>query len=335
MARTLNKLTDVSAKASKEPGRYSDGGGLYLNVSKAGTKSWLFMWTVDGKRREMGLGGYPIVTLARARAKAVAARQAVEEGRDPIAEKKKEAEPTFGECADRYIDSIRSEWRNAKHEYQWHQTLTSFCGSIRPKRISEITTHDVLQVLSPIWQSKAETASRLRGRIERVLDYAKVKGWRAGENPAVWRGHLRNILPKRQRLQRGHQPALPYPDVPVFVRRIQGAEALAARALEFTVLTAGRSGEVVGARWAEVDFTKKIWTVPKERMKAGKPHAVPLSDRAFEVLIALHEARTSEFIFPSRDPKRPLSNMAMIMLLRRLKFTDISVHGFRSKACRV
>ena len=206
--RSLHKLSDVTAKSVKAPGRHSDGGGLYLYVSPSGTKSWVFMWTRDGRRREMGLGAYPAVSLAKARQKALGCRNAVQDGRDPIAEKAKEAEPTFGECADRYIESIKSEWRNAKHEYQWNQTLTAYCGAIREKRVSEVGTDDVLKVLKPIWQSKNETASRLRGRIERVLDFAKVKGWRSGENPAVWRGHLRNILPKRQKLQRGHLPAM-------------------------------------------------------------------------------------------------------------------------------
>ena len=218
MVRALNKLSDVAAKAEKRPGRHSDGGGLYLNVTSSGTKSWLFMWVRRGKRREMGLGGYPVVTLATARSKAGTCRTAISEGRDPIAERLREAEPTFGECADQYIASIKSEWRNAKHEYQWYQTLTAYCGPIRNKRVSEIDTHDVLKVLTPIWQSKNETASRLRGRIERVLDFAKVKGWRTGENPALWRGHLRNILPKRQKLQRGHLPAMPYEEVPAFVQ---------------------------------------------------------------------------------------------------------------------
>lgn len=184
MARTLNKLSDVAVKAAKKPGRHSDGGGLYLNVSPAGTKSWLFMWTVDGKRREMGMGSYPAVSLSRARAKANDCREAIADGRDPIAEKAKEAEPTFGECADRFIESIKAEWRNDKHEYQWRQTLgDSYCQSLRSKRVSQITTEDVLKVLTPVWTAKSETASRLRGRIERVLEYAKVKGWRSGRTP--------------------------------------------------------------------------------------------------------------------------------------------------------
>ena len=330
MGRALNKLSDVSAKAEKRPGRHSDGGGLYLNVSPSGTKSWRLMWVRDGKRREMGLGGYPVVTLAKARSKAAACRTAISAGRDPIVERLREAEPTFGECADQYIASIRSEWRNAKHEYQWNQILTAHCQPIRTKRVSEIDTDDVLKVLTPIWQSKNETASRLRGRIERVLDFAKVKGWRTGENPALWRGHLRNILPKRQKLQRGHLAAMPYEDVPEFVERLGKTEAMAARALEFAILTVARSGEVLGATWQEIDFDRKLWTVPKHRMKAGEPHTVPLSDAALTVLKPLHEARVNDIVFPGFRSGRPLSGMAMEMLLRRMKVTNATVHGFRS-----
>lgn len=331
MARTLHKLSDVAVKAVKASGRHSDGGGLYLWISPSGSKSWLFMWARDGKRREMGLGAYPTVSLAKARVRAADCRSAVEEGRDPIAEKAKEAEPTFGECADKYIATIKSEWRNAKHEYQWNQTLTSFCESIRPKRVSTVTTEDVLGVLAPIWMVKAETASRLRGRIERVLEFAKVKGWRSGENPAAWRGNLRNLLPKRQRLQRGHQPAMPYAEIPAFTARLRRAEAMAARALEFTILTVARSGETLGAKWPEIDFKAKLWNVPKERMKAGAPHTVPLSKEALAVLESLREQRqgNGEFVF-TRDGENPLSNMAMMMLLRRMKQTEITVHGFRS-----
>lgn len=340
MARTLSKLSDASAKAAKKPGRYSDGGGLYLNVSPSGAKSWVFMWVKDGRRREMGMGSYPLVTLAKARQKANEHRLAVQEGRDPIAEKSKEAEPTFGECADRYIESIRSEWRNAKHEYQWKQTLgDTYCRSIRTKRVSLVTTDDVLKVLSPVWQAKSETASRLRGRMERVLEFAKVKGWRSGENPAAWRGNLRNLLPKRQKLQRGHQPAMPYKDVPGFMAKLRKAEGMSARALEFTILTVARSGETLGARWTEIDFPHKLWKVPAERMKAGEAHTVPLPVAAMTLLETLKENRTGDYIFPGlprpgnkKDAKhgRPLSNMSMMMMLRRMKLGELSVHGFRS-----
>lgn len=341
MARELHKLSAITVKNETKPGRHRDGGGLILNVGATGSKSWTFMWVRDGKKREAGLGSYPAVGLAAARERAAECRTIVAAGGDPIAERDKaerraadeaEAAKTFGDVADLYIKSIESEWRNAKHEYQWRQTLgDSYCKKLRPMPIADITVHDVLEVLEPIWRDKQETASRLRGRMERVFDFARVKGWRGGENPALWRGLLKNILPKRQKLQRGHLPAMKYEDVPAFVQRIRGAEALAARALELAILTACRSNEVLGAKWDEVDFKAGTWTIPPERTKTAEKHEVPLSTRASELLETLHETRTSEFIFPSAvKPKQPLSNMAMLMFLRRLKMTDITVHGFRS-----
>ena len=332
MVRSLHKLSDAAAKSDRlKAGRHSDGGGLYLNVSRVGTKSWLFMWTPSGgKRKEMGLGAYPVVSLAKARAKASDCRIAVADGRDPLDDKRREAEPTFGECADLYIDSIKSEWRNVKHAAQWKTTLAAHCQSIRGKPVSQVATDNVLGVLSPIWQTKSETASRLRGRIERVLDFAKAKGWRSGENPALWRGHLKNILPKRRKLTRGHMAAMPFDKVPAFLVDVRASEAMSARALEFTTLNASRTGEVLGARWGEFNFDKEIWVVPSERMKAGIAHAVPLSKQAMALLRRLHEAKISEFVFPGEKLGRPLSGMAMEMLLRRLKVTDATVHGFRS-----
>lgn len=331
MARTLQKLPDVLVKSTRlKAGRHSDGGGLYLNVSSTGSKSWLFMWTRDGKRREMGLGSYPAVGLAKARAKAADCRAAIEDGRDPLEEKRRDAEPTFAECAEQYLSSMEKGWRNEKHRAQWRMTLTEYCRPIAGKRVSAVTTQDVLSVLTPLWSGKAETASRLRGRIERVLDYARAKGWRSGENPALWRGHLKSILPPRQKLARGHHAAMPYVDLPAFVERLRGAEAMAARALEFTILTAARSGEALGARWLEFDLAAGVWTVPASRMKAGKEHRVPLSSRALEIVEALREVRTSDCVFPGQRPGRPLSNMALAMLLRRLKADDVTPHGFRS-----
>ena len=287
------------------------------------------MWTRGGKRREMGMGAYPAISLAKARKLAEANRAAVEDGRDPIAERAKEAEPTFGQCADAFIAGMEAGWRNEKHRAQWRMTLTVYCAPIRSRRVSQITTHDVLAVLTPIWSEKPETASRLRGRIERVLDYAKAKGWRDGENPALWRGHLKNVLPARQRLTRGHHAAMPYGDVPAFVARLRALEAMSARALEFTILTAGRSGETRGATWAEIDFDRALWVIPANRMKAGKEHRVPLTPRAVDLLRDLYELRTSELVFPGQKNGRPLSVMAMDMLLRRMK-VDVTVHGFRS-----
>lgn len=339
MARTLNRMSDASAKAAKEPGRYADGGGLYLNVAKAGSKSWLFIWTPPGartasggqKRKEMGLGSYPALTLAKARERAAECRSAIATGNDPLAMRDAEVEPTFGEAADKYVEAQKTAWRNEKHRAQWTMTLTNYCASIRGTKVSAIDTEAVLGVLKPLWLTKNETASRLRGRIERVLDFAKVKGWRSGENPAAWRGNLKSLLPARQKLQRGHQAAMPYENVAAFIARLRDNNSLAARALEYLILTVGRTGEVIGAEWPEIDLNKALWIVPAARMKAGKAHVVPLSPRALDIVRELHEARTSErYVFPGADARKPMSSMAMAMLLRRMEVPNVTVHGFRS-----
>lgn len=242
MTRALHKLSDAYAKSDRlKPGRHSDGGGLYLNVSPSGAKSWLFMWTIvvtkaDGrkgqKRHEMGVGSYPAISLAAARAMAATHRQTVAAGGNPIAERDREAEPTFSEATDKFLASMEKSWRNEKHRAQWRSTLKTYCAAINGKRVSSIATEDVLMVLNPIWREKSETASRVRGRIERVLDFCKARGWREGENPAMWRGHLKNVLPARAKLTRGHHTALPYQEVPEFLDRVRAAEAMAARALD-------------------------------------------------------------------------------------------------------
>lgn len=331
VARNSKKLAAVDVKNRSKPGRHADGDGLYLNISTSGSKSWVFLWMKDRRRREMGLGSYPAVSLADARGKADECRRVVAAGGDPIATRDQDQPKSFGECADAFIASMAGGWRNKKHANQWRMTLgDAYCKSIRSKSVAEVSTDDVLKILTPIWQTKAETASRLRGRIERVLDFARVKGWRQGENPALWRGHLKGAMPARQKLQRGHHAAMPYPDLPAFVERLQAAEAMAARGLEFLILTAARSGEVLGARWSEFDFEDGLWTVPGERMKAGKEHRVPLSDRALAIVKALHEARISDFVFPGQRKGKPLSVMAFTMLLRRLKMDQYTPHGFRS-----
>ncbi|MFG1350130.1 tyrosine-type recombinase/integrase [Xanthobacter autotrophicus] len=343
MARATNRLTARTVANLKEPGRYADGGGLYLQVGPTGTKAWLFMFRRDGKRREMGLGSARDVGLAEARQKAEDARRLTAERQDPLESRKasmarqKEAEevPSFGAFADALVENIEGGFRNDKHVYQWKQTLgPAYCAKIRDKKLGEVTTDDVLAVLQPIWQEKNETASRLRGRIERVLDAAKAKGLRTGENPARWRGHLDTLLPKRQKLQRGHHPAMPYAEVPAFLTELRMREAMAARALEFAILTAARSGEVLGAMWGEVDLKAEVWTVPAARMKAGREHRVPLTAPAIAILRALEALHPEDddkgaYIFPGQRKGRPLSGMAMEMLLRRQKL-EITVHGFRS-----
>jgi integrase len=224
----------------------------------------------QGRAREMGLGSYPEVGLAEAREKAIAGRRLARSGVDPIAERKRDWRvPTFGELADEVVAEQGKGFRNEKHKAQWAMTLREYAAPLRSMPIDTITTEDILGVLKPIWSTKAETASRLRGRVERVLNAAKAKGYRSGENPAAWRGHLENLLPKRQKLARGHHAAMPYADVPAFVARLRERQATAALMLEFAILTTARSGEVLGAQWPEIDFGAKVWTIPPERMKAG------------------------------------------------------------------
>jgi integrase len=331
MARTIHKLTDIKAQSNRlKSGRHSDGGGLYLNVAKGGSKSWVFMWARDGRRREMGLGSYPAVSLAAARKRAEEYRLIVASGANPLVEGRKHDEPTFAECVGMFLSSMESQWRNVKHRAQWRMTLDVYCRPISDMRVSAIGTDEVLGVLNPIWQSKHETASRLRGRIERVLDYAKSRGWRSGENPALWRGHLKNILPARQKLTRGHHAAMPHSHVPSFVQRLRDSEAMAARALELLILTATRSGEVYGATWDEMDLEAAIWIIPDHRTKAGREHRVPLTKRAIEILQPLSEARISYYVFPGQRRNRPLSSSGMDMLMRRMKVNTFTVHGFRS-----
>ena len=328
----MGDLTDRKCKTAGE-GKYSDGKGLYLIVDGKGRR-WLFRYQVNGRRREMGLGPYPEIGLAAAREKASAARSQAKSGVDPIdARRADRAVPFFGVFADELVDSIESGFRNEKHRAQWRMTLgDAYCKTLRTKPVDEIDTATVLKVLQPIWVTKSETASRIRGRIERVLDAAKAQGFRSGENPARWKGHLDAMLSKRQKLTRGHHKALAYPDVPALVSRLQGMQAVAARALEFLILTAGRTGEVVGACWNEVDMTSAVWTVPAKRMKAAREHRVPLTDRAITILQELEQMRTEtsgDWIFPGGKPGKPLSNMALTAVLKRLDI-QVTVHGFRS-----
>ncbi|CAN7536784.1 tyrosine-type recombinase/integrase [Phyllobacterium sp. LjRoot231] len=332
MARPIHKLSDVEVKAAG-PGRHGDGGGLWLEVTPSGSRAWLFLFKIGKRRTAMGLGGYPGTSLAKARKLAGAARDALSEGRSPLTEKHKEAEPNFAQAVEMFLADNKTAWRNEKHRAQWDMTLgDAYCSHLRPLMVSEIGTEDVLKTLRPIWQTKSETASRLRGRVERILAFCKAKGWRSGENPAQWRGHLDAALPKPEKLKRRcHHKAMPYADVPAFVARLRGSDAMAARALELLILTAGRSGEVLGARWDEIDLERAIWTVPASRMKAGTKHEVPLSPRAAAILEQLAEERKNAFVFFGQRKDRPLSASSMEMLLRRLKAKDATtVHGLRS-----
>jgi integrase len=278
----------------------------------------------------MGLGTPATVCLAEAREKAASARRMIGQGLDPIHERKRTSGvPSFGEMADQVRESLSAGFRNEKHKAQWAMTLRHYAAPLRGKPVDGIMTEDVLAVLKRLWTEKPETASRLRGRIERVLNAAKAKGHRSGENPAAWRGHLDNLLPKRQKLTRGHHAALPYADIPAFIAKLQKREAVAALALEFAILTGARSGEVLGARWREIDFDARIWTIPPERMKAARQHRVPLSKRAVEIANKMNAARQNDCVFPGSVRGRPLSAMAMDMVLRRMG-QHVTVHGFRS-----
>ena len=323
-----------------EPGRHGDGGGLYLSISNDGRRRWVFLFTWNGKLREAGLGSAAKggVSLKAARDKAAEGRALVKAGVDPIAEwnrPKAEAVPTFGRIADDYVAAHKGSWRNEKHAAQWTMTLTTYCKAIRKLPVDRIDTEAVLSVLRPIWGRAPETASRLRGRIEAVLDAAKARGFidRNQVNPARWRGHLDKLLPKPAKLARGHHAAMPYADVPAFIGDIRRRPATAARALEYCILTATRSSETMQARWREFDLDAKIWTIPADRMKAGREHRVPLSDRALAILRemkhATEQAKAGEYVFPGQRPGRPLSNMALEMFLRRAQ-SEFTTHGFRS-----
>jgi integrase len=258
----VSSLTARKVVAAK-PGKYSDGGNLYLIVSPTGSRKWVLRFTWRGRAKEMGLGSAAAVTLADAREKAASARRKITQGLNPIDERKRTSGvPTFGEMADQVREALSAGFRNEKHKAQWKSTLGTYAATLRDRPVDTITTDDVLAILKPIWTAKPETASRLRGRIEKVLDAAKAKGFRGGENPARWRGHLDHLLPRPSKLARGHHAAMPYEDVPELVAKLRERGELAALALELCILTAARSGEILGMRWDEIDLNKKIWTVP-------------------------------------------------------------------------
>ena len=334
MAGGKQKLT-ARAAATTKPGRYGDGAGLYLVVSPSGARKWVYRFSYAGKVTEAGLGSADVVSLAEARDRAHEARKLLETGKNPIEAKRQAAtietgKPTFGAIADALIAAKEIEWRNEKHRAQWRASLTEFAAPLRSRPVDEIDTAAILAVLTPLWQTKPETASRVRGRIEAVLDAAKAQGHRSGENPAAWRGHLAHLLPKRGKLTRGHHAAMDYRDVPAFVAKLRACDTIAAMALEFCILTATRSGEVYGARWSEIDIAAKVWTVPAGRMKAAREHRVPLPDCALAILEKLFEARTGDLVFPSPRGRRPLSHVAMAKVMRRLEVEQATVHGFRS-----
>ena len=339
----MGKLTAARMRTLTSAGTYGDGAGLYLQVRGATNRSWLYRFKLHGKSHLMGLGTVADVSLAEARDAAMEARKVVRRGINPIDERRAQrsqlaalAGLTFAQVADAYIAAHEASWRNAKHRQQWRNTLDTYAAPVLSKLpVAQVEVGDVMRVLEPLWREKTETASRLRGRIESVLDYAAARGWRSGDNPARWRGHLDNLLPARSKVAKvEHHAALPWRQIGAFMASLAKEEGISALALRFTILTAARTGEVIGARWSEVDLGEALWTVPAGRMKASREHRVPLSDAAMNLLREVEKLRMNPkadgFVFPGGKLGKPLSSMALLMLLRRMERTDLTAHGFRS-----
>lgn len=341
MARQIGKLSALAVQRAKQRGYLADGGGLYLQLSGSGAKSWVFRYRLNGRLREMGLGPARDVTLAEARETALACRKQRLAGIDPIAARTAERQQavlqsakamTFRQCAEAYVEAHKSGWKNLKHADQWSATLKTYAYPVLGDvSIQSVDVALVMKVLDSIWATKTETASRLRGRIERVLDWAAVRGFREGDNPARWRGHLDHLLPQPTKVKQvQHHPALPYSQIVSFMTKLRQQPGIAAMALEFAILTAARTGEVIGGTWAEMDLDRAIWTIPAGRMKAGREHRVPLSDPAVALLERSYEARHGDYVFPGGMAGKSLSNMALLSLLRRMNFSHVTAHGFRS-----
>ena len=342
MPRTHHRLSTTFIKLAKKgaakPGRYSDGGNLALRVGQGGAASWTFEYVRAGQRRELGLGSVGVVGLVDARAQAASLRTDLAAGIAPQtvrARTQASMALTFRAATEKYISGKVSAMKNDKHKAQWRNTLETYAYPyIGDMDVKQIDTPHVLAALDPIWATKNETASRVRGRIERVLAWATVSGYRAGDNPARWRGHLSEALAAPAQAKKvEHHAALPYTELPAFLSALRGQIGVGSQALCFAILTACRTGEVIGARWCEIDFHDNVWTIPAERMKAGKEHRVPLSAAALEILAAMKQFAQEgggDFVFPGAKNGAPLSNMAMLAVLKRMRRTDITAHGFRS-----
>lgn len=363
MVRPLNKLSALQVTKLSKPGLYGDGGGLTLQITNAGVKSWLFRFMRDGKPFGMGLGPTHTISLAEARVKALEARKLLVDGQNPltIKKQKKLADAlehakiiTFDQCSKAYIEAHRSGWKNVKHIDQWTNTLATYASPVFGQLpVADIDTALIVKCLAPIWQTKTETASRLRGRIESVLGWATTSGYRTGENPARWRGHLENLLANIGKSSRTkNHPSLPWPRIGEFMVALTAREGVAAKAVQFAILTACRSGEVRGAQWIEIDFREKIWTIPAGRMKARREHQVPLSDAALSLLTSMR-SKVNALADQKIDPLvgklvfagtkgQVLSDMTLTAVIRRMNSEDerpvwsdptgqgITVHGFRS-----
>ncbi len=342
MAKLTARLNPMQAFKMKEPGYYCDGAGLYLQIAKGGSKSWVLRYTVNGKAREMGLGSFNTFSLAEARKRATEQRQKLSDGIDPIEAKREgllakrlDAAKviTFDKAAAGFIEANESAWRSAKHGEQWRNTLTTYASPvIGDLPVSTISTALVMKILQPIWATKTETATRVRGRIEKVLDWAKVQGYRSGDNPAAWKGNLAEALPKPSKVaDAGHHAALPWAEMGQFMVTLRAMPGAGSMAMQLIILTATRTSEVIEAKWSEFDLDAGLWVIPKERMKGFREHRVPLSKQALAVLEQVNwDNKMSEFVFPSAKPDRAISNMTCLAVLKRMGRSDLTVHGFRS-----
>jgi integrase len=341
MARSLHRLTALKVQHLETPGLHNDGGGLYLQVSPSGSKSWKYRFTIRERVRDMGLGPLGGVSLAEAREMASAARKLVKRGVDPLEQRQRARDAkaleaaraiTFQDMAAMHIESRRATWRSAKHADQWEATLKTYAFPMFGHLpVQDLDTPLVLKALEAIWYTKPETAGRVRERIEAILDAARARGFRDGENPARWRGHLDKVLPSPARIKKvRHHPALPYREIGAFMATLKAEDAQSARALQLVILTATRTSEALGARWAEIDLEQGVWTIPATRIKAAREHRIPLSAPVLALLRKLHDERVDEFVFPGGKRGKPLSNMALLSLLRRMGRFDIVPHGFRS-----
>jgi integrase len=342
MQRVFGKLTMLGVRQARRPGLYGDGGGLFLQVNRNGSKSWIYRYKVAGKHRLMGLGPLHSVSLAEAREAARVCRQMRLAGVDPIDKRRAERVQqrlaaarslSFAECAAAYIRVHEAGWRDEKSARQWTASISTHVEPVFGEApVQAVDTALVMKALEAIWISKPETARRVRSRIESILDWATAHGYRQGENPARWRGHLENLLPLRSKITRvEHHPALPYRELGAFMAELRGEQGIGAAALEFCILTAARTGEVIGARWQEIDLAERLWVVPAARIKSGHEHRVPLCDTALAILEKMTSVRHGEFVFPGgRAPGRPMGHMAMLRVLSRMGRGQLSVHGFRS-----
>ncbi|MFZ4762254.1 MAG: tyrosine-type recombinase/integrase [Alphaproteobacteria bacterium] len=342
MAKSNHKLSALSINKTNKQGRYSDGGGLYLQIAAGGSKSWLFRFNLNKKAYQMGLGSVSAVSLSVARQKAAACRALLDEGKNPIQARQEQqakllfeqaSSISFNHCAEAYINAHQQAWSNAKHIAQWKSTIKQYASPvIGDLSIAAIDTPLICKILEPIWHNKTETATRLRQRLEKILDWASVKGYRQQENPARWKGHLDKILPAPAKIMNvEHRKALPYKDIPQFMQQLQAQQGIGAKAFILMILTACRTGEIIKTSWQEINLKEKLWVIPAKRMKAKKEHRIPLSEQALEILTMMQENRRNDWIFCNESLNKPISNGVFIAHLKRMGLKEqIDPHGFRS-----